>query len=256
MLQPIITDAFRTDTIAHGFFTRVGGVSAGIYAGLNAGLGSNDQREVVLENRRRVTSYFGTDLSHLAGCHQVHSPDVVTVTSKSDLSERPKADAVVTATPGIILSVLTADCGPVLFADPGAGVVGAAHAGWKGATGGVLQNTIAAMEKLGAKRDQIIAVLGPTISQANYEVGPEFVDRLQGLDASNAAYFRPSPKPDHSMFNLPALIVSTLQGLEIAHATWTGHCTYADEDQFFSYRRTTHRSESDYGRQMSAIMLR
>ncbi len=165
------------DAIRHGYFTRAGGVSDGLYRGLNVGLGSNDDREKVMENRRRVAAWFGQPVEKLATVHQIHSPDVVVVDGSYD-GARPEADALVTATPGIVLGVLAADCGPILFADPENRVIGAAHAGWKGALTGVLENTIAAMEKLGAKRDTIVACLGPSISQASYEVGPEFVDRF------------------------------------------------------------------------------
>ncbi len=239
---------------AHGFFTRQGGVSRGVYEGLNVGIGSDDQREHVLENRARVAARLG-DCAFLATPRQVHSPDVAVVEAPWAPDEQPIADAVVTNRPGIAAGVLTADCGPVLFAEPQAGVVGAAHAGWKGATGGVLENTIAAMERLGAQRSRILATLGPTISQANYEVGPEFVDRLIALDPANRTYLTASKRPDHAMFDLPAYIVARLARAGVT-ARWTGECTYADSDRFFSYRRTTHRGEPDYGRQISAILIR
>lgn len=240
--------------IRHGFFTRDGGVSKGIYRGLNVGLGSNDDPGKVQENRRRVSAWFSLPLERLATAHQVHSPDVVVVTGDYDGS-RPQADAQVTASPGIILGVLTADCGPILFADPENRVIGAAHAGWKGALGGVLENTIEAMIGLGAKRDNIRATLGPSISQASYEVGPEFVDRFLASNRDFEAFFTPSPKPGHAMFDLPGLTVRRLTQAGVT-ADSVGLCTYAAPETFFSYRRTTHAGEPDYGRQISAIAIK
>lgn len=239
--------------VRHGFFTRQGGVSEGIYEGLNVGLGSSDTPARVVANRARVADWFATPLERLATVHQVHSPDVVTIGPNYD-GDRPQADALVTATPGLVLGVLAADCGPVLFADAENGVVGAAHAGWKGALYGVLENTIEAMIALGARRQSITAVLGPSISGQNYEVGPEFVARFIAVDPAYDRFFRPSAKDGHAMFDLPALTVSRLQAAGV-EAGATGHCTYADEARFYSYRRTTHRQEPDYGRQISAIML-
>jgi YfiH family protein len=240
--------------IAHGFFTRTGGVSDGLYSGLNVGLGSEDRPEDIAENRRRVAGWFGRGADSLATLYQHHSPDVVTVDAGT-LTERPKADAQVTQTPGIVLGILTADCGPVLFADAEAGVIGAAHAGWKGALDGVLENTIEAMIALGARRDRIVATLGPSISGKNYEVGAEFVERFLARDPAWSRFFSASDRPGHSMFDLPALTVSRLQAAGV-EAEQLDICTYADEERFFSYRRTTHRREPDYGRQISAIMLR
>lgn len=240
--------------IAHGFFTREGGVSEGLYAGLNVGLGSHDAPERVRENRARVAGWFGEDLDHLATLYQVHSPYVIVVDGPVS-GERPKADGQVTATPGIVLGVLTADCGPVLFTDPQARVIGAAHAGWKGAFEGVLENTIAAMEQLGARRENIVASLGPSISQRNYEVGPEFHERFMARNEDWARFFTPSDKEGHYLFDLANLTVSRLRAAGVK-AENLDICTYADEDRFFSYRRTTHRKEPDYGRQISAIMLR
>lgn len=242
------------DRVAHGFFTRKGGASTGLYKGLNVGLGSSDDREAVLENRARVASHLGARDGFLATPHQVHSNDVLLV-SEPWRGERPVADAVVTDVPGLALGVLTADCGPVLFADPGAGVVGAAHAGWKGATGGILENTIETMERLGASRSAITASLGPTISQQNYEVGPEFVERLLALDPENSRYLIQSPRPGHALFDLPAYILDRIAAAGVK-ARWTGQCTYADPGRFFSFRRTTHRGEPDYGRQISSILIR
>jgi YfiH family protein len=242
------------DRVSHGFFGRAGGVSEGsLYRGLNVGLGSKDRPEAVQENRARVANWFGADIDHLATLYQVHSPDVVTVAGVP--GDRPHADGHVTDQPGIVLGILTADCGPVLFADGEAGVIGAAHAGWKGAFDGVLENTIEAMIKLGARRERIAASLGPSISERNYEVGPEFVERFVARKPDWAKFFRPSAKPGHSMFDLPRYTVNRLEAAGVK-AENLDICTYADEENFFSYRRTTHRQEPDYGRQISAIMLK
>jgi polyphenol oxidase len=241
--------------VRHGFFTRKGGRSVGLYNSLNCGLGSADDREPVLMNRALVAGWINAKDGFLATPHQVHSADVLHVTAPWARNERPVADAVVTEIPGIALGVLTADCGPILFADAEAGVVAATHAGWKGAIGGICENTVSAMEKLGAKRERIIASLGPTISRANYEVGPEFVERLVGLDAGNQRFLSASPRQGHAQFDLPAFILDRLAGAGV-EARWTGHCTYADADRFFSFRRTTHRGEPDYGRQISCILIR
>lgn len=248
-----VLDGFASEGIRHGFFTRVGGVSGGIYAGLNVGTGSNDDPASVTENRRRVSSWMGVPQDRLVTVHQVHSPDVVVVDAPFR-GERPRADAMVTDRPGLALGVLAADCGPVLYADPQARVIGAAHAGWKGALTGVLEATIEAMERLGARRDRIAAVLGPSISQQNYEVGSEFLDRFAAADPANGAYFSPSAKPGHHMFDLNGYTLDRLKAAGVA-AYGLGLCTYADEALFFSYRRTTHRAEPDYGRQISAIVL-
>lgn len=239
--------------IDHGFFTRKGGVSEGIYRGLNVGSGSGDSRANIMENRRRVAETLGAPLSHLVTVHQVHSPDVITVTA-SITGDRPKADAMVTAKPGIVIGALSADCGPVLFADTEAGVVGAAHAGWRGAIGGVLENTVDAMIALGARRDRIQAILGPTIGPENYEVGGEFYDQFIAKDSSFKDFFRDSAQNGHKMFDLWAFIIAQLRRAGV-NASSLELCTYADEEQFFSYRRTTHRNEPDYGRQISAITI-
>ena len=244
-----------SENISHGFFTREGGVSTGIYAGLNVGIGSDDDRESVLENRCRVAHTLGTSLENLVTVHQIHSPIAQIVNEPFELDDRPQIDGTVTTTPGLALGTLTADCGPVLFSDPENRVVGAAHAGWKGATGGILENTINVMEKAGAKREKIVATLGPTISRAAYEVGPEFVERLIKLNPNNTNYLAPSINDGHAMFDLPNYIVDRLTNAGIV-ADWTGHCTYGDEELFFSYRRKTHRSEPDYGRQIAAIMIK
>ncbi|MEM7179055.1 MAG: peptidoglycan editing factor PgeF [Pseudomonadota bacterium] len=245
MVNPILADPLRG--IRHGFFTREGGVSEGIYAGLNGGQGSHDTARAVAENRRRIATYL--DVDDLVSLHQIHSPEVVTVSGP--MAERPKADAMVTTTSGVALGTLSADCGPVLFADLEAGVIGAAHAGWKGALTGVLEATVGAMEALGARR--ITAVLGPCISQASYEVGPEFLDRFMDEDPGYGEFFA-GGQGDRMQFDLPGFILSRLRGAG-ADASWTGNCTYADPARFYSYRRACHLSEPDYGRLVSAISL-
>ncbi len=253
--KPVTASVFSDNAATSGFFTRAGGVSSGIYAGLNVGLGSGDDRSLVVENRRRVAAHLQVTPDTLLSPFQIHSTDVVAVEKPWGERERPKVDALVTNKPGIAIGILSADCGPVLFLDAHNRVAGAAHAGWKGATGGVLENTVSAMETLGAERDQIVAVLGPTISANHYEVGPEFVDRLTQIDPANDRFLTASKNQDHAMFDLPGYIVERLNQDGVT-ANWTGHCTYADEDGFFSYRRKTHRDEPDYGRQISAISLR
>lgn len=246
-------DAFAGDGIRHGFFTRIGGVSEGIYAGLNTGTGSDDDPERVRENRARVAKWIGVGPESLLSAHQIHSPDALIV-REPFAGPRPKADALVTDRPGLAICASSADCGPVLFADRQARVIGAAHAGWKGALTGVLESTIEAMEGLGARRDRIVAVLGPSISQANYEVGTEFVERFSAADRGNAAYFAPSRNAGHAMFDLNTYTVDRLKKAGVqAEALY--RCTYAEEELFYSYRRTTHRNEPDYGRHVSAIVL-
>ncbi len=252
-LDPVTAAPLKSPGISHAYFTRQGGVSTGIYQGLNVGNGSSDDPALIAENRRRAAGFFGIEPTHLMNPWQTHSSDVIVVDRPFE-DERPKADGIVTNTPGIAIGVLTADCGPILFADPQAKVIGAAHAGWKGAVGGVLENTIKTMETLGANRDNIVAVLGPSISQANYEVGPEFLDLFIGVSAMNLRWFSPSEKPTHFMFDLWGYTLERLQRAGVA-ASCVDRCTYAEEDLFYSYRRTTHRKEPDYGRQLSALML-
>lgn len=225
-----------------------------VYGSLNGGTGSGDEREKVMENRRRMAVHLGVEPPHLVSVWQVHSPDCLHVTGPWP-GERPKADAMATATPGVALGIATADCGPLLFADPGAGVIGAAHAGWKGAIGGVIEATLARMEELGASRGSITAVIGPMLSQRNYEVGPEFVARFLAEDAGNARFFVPAGRPEHMMFDLPAYNRSRLERAGVDAIEDLGLCTYVDEARFYSYRRTTHRQEPDYGRLISAISL-
>jgi polyphenol oxidase len=240
--------------IRHAFFTRQGGVSDGIYASLNGGIGSSDEPAKVQENRRRMAAALGAKHDALISVHQVHSPDAVIVEGPWR-GERPKADAMVTATPGLALGITTADCGPVLFADAEARVIGAAHAGWRGAVTGVLESTIAAMERLGARRATIVAVLGPTISQKAYEVGPDFIKRFAEEAPGHERFFKEAERPDHAMFDLPGFIGARLEAAGIGAFTNLGLCTYSDEERFFSYRRTTHRKDPDYGRLISAITL-
>ena len=251
--SPLLSQAAGA-RIRHGFFTRQGGVSEGIYAGLNVGVGSDDDRDRVMENRARVAQWFGLPVEKLATVHQVHSPDV-RVVDETYAGERPKVDAMVTAVPGVVLGVLSADCGPILFADGTSNIVGAAHAGWKGALTGVLEATIDAMISLGATRENITAVLGPSIGPASYEVGPEFVERFLGVDPSYQAFFRPSAKPGHAMFDLPSLTISRLRAAGVTAGSLDLD-TYPDAERFYSYRRTTHAGEPDYGRQVSAISIR
>jgi len=249
MLDPITSDALSP---RHGFFTRKGGASSGIFAGLNCGAGSTDQADIVAINRARAAEAMGVDVSHLVTLHQVHSPLCITV--DAPLSIRPEADALATATPGLALAILTADCQPVLFADADAGVIGAAHAGWRGAKEGVLEATLDAMETLGARRDHIHAVIGPTISQAAYEVGPEFFEAFTDDDPETRRFFA-NGNGDRMLFNLPGYGLWRLRAAGVGLAEWTGHCTYRDPDRFFSFRRTTHAGEADYGRLISIIRL-
>ncbi|KIC35515.1 peptidoglycan editing factor PgeF [Leisingera sp. ANG-M7] len=238
--------------VRHGFFTRKGGASSGIYRGLNCGLGSTDQREAVQINRNRVAVAMDVPPEHLSAVHQVHSADVQVVTEPSQ--ERPKADAMVTNVPGIALSILTADCQPVLFCDPEAGVIGAAHAGWRGTLDGVLEATLDAMENLGASRGSTAAVIGPTISQRAYEVGPEFFDDFMMQDDAYARFFA-NGEGDRYLFDLPGLGLYKLRQAGIGAAEWSRHCTYSDAEKFFSFRRATHAKEADYGRLISCIRL-
>ncbi len=254
-LTPIEAPELQLPGIAHAFFTREGGVSTGIYRGLNTGIGSKDSREAVLENRSLAARHLGTSLERLATPYQIHSADAVIVDTMWAPRLGPKADAVVTRHAGIAVGIGAADCGPILFADPVARIVGAAHAGWKGALGGVLESTVAAMESLGATRANITAVLGPTISANAYEVGPEFSARFVEAEPKNARFFRPSSRDGHSMFDLPAYVVARLKAAGVATVGNLALCTYADEARFYSYRRATHRGEPDYGRLLSAIVL-
>jgi YfiH family protein len=241
--------------IRHAFFTRAGGVSDGVYASLNGGLGSRDVPARVVENRARMAVALGVTPERLVTAYQVHSPDVVVAEAPWTRATAPRADAVVTRTPGLAVGITTADCGPLLLADRTAGVIGAAHAGWKGALAGIVDSTIAAMEKLGAARERIVAALGPTIRQANYEVGADLFDRFAAADPENKRFFAPADRAGHAMFDLPAYIVARLERAGVGHVEDLGHCTYADADSFYSFRRATHRADADYGRHVNAIVL-
>ena len=243
------------DGIGHGFFTRQGGVSGGLYSSLNTGLGSGDDRDRVLENRARAAAWLGVAADRLATPYQIHSAEAAIVGNVWLPGEGPKADAIVADRPGIAIGVGTADCGPVLFADPRARIIAAAHSGWPGSLSGILEATLDAMENLGADRTATIAVLGPTISGAAYEVGAEFVARFVAADPHNDRFFAAAPRDGHAMFDLPAYIIARLTTAGIGQAHDLGHCTYADEARWFSYRRVTHRRQADYGRLLSAIIL-
>lgn len=257
MLEILTSDLL---TPRHGFFTRKGGASSGIFAGLNCGAGSSDQSEMVAINRSRVAEAMGLPVSALVGVHQVHSADVVTVSTAPRAAPRAesraenRADALVTATPGTLLSILTADCQPVLFADAGAGVVAAAHAGWRGCRDGVLEATLTAMEALGARRQDVAAVIGPCIAQASYEVGPEFYQAFTDDDPALRRYFA-GGTGDRMLFDLPGYGLHRLHAAGVGQAAWTGHCTYRDPARFYSYRRSVHAGEADYGRLISVIRL-
>jgi YfiH family protein len=246
--------------IRHGFFTREGGVSTGIYASLNVGLGSDDDKTAVRENRRRVAAHLGATfqgapLADVATNYQVHGATARIIDRPDQDGQRPEADAIVTATPGVAIGALTADCTPVLFADAEAGVVAAAHAGWRGAVSGILEATVEAMESLGARRSNIRAAVGPTISQSAYEVGPEFEAQFVAQSSDNARFFTTPPGRDRAHFDLPGFCRDRLASLGLAAAEDLAICTYADESLLFSYRRKTHRKQTDYGRQISAIVL-
>jgi polyphenol oxidase len=257
MLAPLHARALEgLPGVGHGFFTRDGGVSGGVYGSLNCGLGSGDAREYVLENRRRVAAHFGAEPDALLTGFQIHSATALLVERPWSPDNQPKADALVTRTPGLVLGTMAADCTPILFADTQAGVVAAAHAGWKGALGGILEATIACMERAGASRARIVAAVGPCISQAAYEVGPEFETAFTAVDPTFAAFFqRPAPEA-RPRFDLPGFVLARLAAAGLQGIEYAAHCTYADAGRFFSYRRMTHANESDYGRQISAIVLR
>jgi YfiH family protein len=249
-------EILTTDLLApvrHGFFTRRGGASSGIYAGLNCGPGSNDQREAVALNRARVAESVGVRSDRLLSLHQIHSTEVV-VAGPEGWDIRPRADAAVTDRPGVALGILTADCAPVLLHDPEAGVIGAAHAGWRGALDGVLEATLDAMEEIGARVPRVRAAVGPTISQRAYEVGPEFLDRFLAEEAGYERFFAPG-RGDRLLFDLPGFVLGRLRVAGVADAAWIGACTHSDPARFFSYRRSTQAGEPDYGRLISVIRL-
>ncbi|MGE3875536.1 MAG: peptidoglycan editing factor PgeF [Parvibaculaceae bacterium] len=242
-------------SLRHGFFTREGGHSAGLFASLNCGFGSGDDKPTVALNRTAVGEHLGVSAGNLLTIWQWHSPDVIIAEEPWDVLKPPKGDAIVTTRPGLAIAVLTADCAPILFADAEAGVIGAAHAGWKGAIAGVADATVAAMEEHGARRDRITAVIGPTISQGAYEVGPDFAAQFIAEAPDNADFFTASPRPRHQMFDLPAYLERRLIRQGVGKVGNMGLCTYSNEGRFYSYRRATHRNEKDYGRQISAIVL-
>jgi len=241
--------------IRHAFFSRDGGHSDGVYTSLNCGYGSGDTTANVRANRERAMARLERTADDLTTVHQVHGADVAIVETPWPLSARPKADALVTQTPGVTLGILTADCAPVLFADPAAGVIGAAHAGWKGALGGVLQATVTAMENLGARRQDISAALGPCIRQASYEVGPEFRQTFVAADAASDIYFQPAERSEHFMFDLAGFVMARLNDMSLQSVDDVGVDTYLETERFFSYRRTTHNQEQDYGRGLSALTM-
>src|SRR5450631_2158240 len=241
--------------IRHAFFTRSGGVSQGVYASLNGGVGSNDAPDKVAENRSRMAAALGVAPDRLLTAYQIHSPDVVVADQPWSQANRPRADAIVTRMPRLAIGVSTADCGPLLLADAEARVIGAAHAGWRGALTGVIEAVVAAMEKLGAERARIVAALGPAIRQPNYEVGPEFVARFLAADTDNARFFAPSERAGHAMFDLAGYIADRVQRAGVATFEDLALCTFAEPERFFSYRRTTKQGEPDYGRHINAIAL-
>lgn len=254
MAEPVaVHRAHVLEGLPHGFLGRPGGVSTGVVSGLNVGLGTGDEPDAVAENRRRAVSAVAPG-ARLATVYQVHSPDCVIVTEPWPDTERPHADALVTNRPGLLLGVVTADCAPVLLADLQAGVVGAAHAGWKGAVGGVTDATIAAMEALGAERSRIVAAIGPCIAQASYEVDPGFRERFMAGSTGNARFFADG-RPGHYQFDLEGYVEARLRSAGIAAVEPLGLDTYPDADRFYSFRRATHRAEPDYGRQISLIGL-
>ncbi len=256
MLNPLTADCLsEIPGIRHGFFTREGGVSAGIYQSLNCGLGSNDDRDAVIENRARVARHLGAPRPDVVTVHQTHSATAIVVDAPLPRDNLPKADAIVTRTPGLVIGALAADCTPVLFADPEARVVGAAHAGWRGATGGVLEAAIAAMVSAGAVQARIRAAVGPCINQSAYEVGPEFEAEVLALDAANARFFARATPSSRPHFDLPAFVAARLGRAGIGAIERRTPCTDRNESEFFSYRRSQRLGAPDYGRQISAIVV-
>lgn len=254
MLEPVTCPLLDLPGVRHGFFTRRGGVSTGLYQGLNTGVGSADDPAAVAENRRRVAAWFDAAPDDLAACHQVHSA-LTRVAEGPWRGERPEGDAVVSMTPGVVCAVLTADCAPVLMADPEAGVVAAVHAGWKGALGGVVGSAVQAMTALGARPARIAAAVGPCIGPRSYEVGKDFRARFTHHDAASERFFKPCGKPGKALFDLPGFVLRRLEQAGVGGAAWTGDDTLADEARFYSNRRATLRGEPDFGRMMSAVRL-
>ena len=241
--------------VRHAFFTRAGGVSQGVYASLNGGVGSSDAPGNVAENRARMAAALGVAPERFLTAYQIHSPDVVVADEPWTHETRPRADAIVTRVLKLAIGVSTADCGPLLFADSQAGVIGAAHAGWRGALTGVIEATVAAMEKLGAERARIVAALGPAIRQPNYEVGPEFVVRFLAAGSDNERFFAPSEHAGHAMFDLAGYIADRVRRAGVVTFEDLTLCNYAEPQRFFSYRRMTKLGEPDYGRHINAIAL-
>ena len=241
--------------IRHAFFTRTGGVSDGLYATLNGGVGSRDGSANIAENRARMAAALAVEPHRLLTANQIHSPQVVVAETPWTTEARPRADAIVTRMRALAIGVTTADCGPVLLADPRSRVVGAAHAGWRGALAGIAEATVAAMERLGAERSRLRAALGPMIRQDHYEVGPDLMARFAAEDAASGRFFRPAARAGHALFDLPAYIAERLTRAGVRQIEDLGLCTYADVSRFFSYRRSTHRAEADYGRHVHAIAL-
>ncbi len=254
MSAPLQHPSLLTQGLAHGFFTRNGGVSTGVYTSLNGGVGSQDEPASVQENRTRMAADLGVPAARLLVPYQIHSVDVVAVSEPWLPENRPRADGLVSRTRNLALGTTGADCGMVLFADVENHVIGACHAGWKGAFNNIIGATVTAMVALGARPSAISAVLGPCIHQASYEVGAEFVVNFTAQSNSHASYFKPAPKPGHAYFDLPGFIQMRAQATGIYFAS-LGLDTYADEARFFSYRRATHKAEPDYGRLVSAIAL-
>lgn len=253
-LAPITHPLLERAGLRHGFFTREGGVSTGLYEGLNTGVGSNDDPAAVGENRRRIAEHLGGTPDDLAACYQIHSA-VARVAEAGWKGERPEGDATLTATPGVICAVLTADCAPILLADPEAGVVGAAHAGWKGALDGIVQSTVTAMQTLGAEPHRMVAVVGPCIARDSYEVGADFQDRFDRQAPGSARFFTPGAAVDKRLFDLPAFVLWRLEQAGVGDAAWTGDDTRTDAARFYSNRRAYLNGEADFGRLMSAISL-
>lgn len=251
--HPPFVTAPTLSGVPHGFFGRQGGVSTGDLASLNTGIGSDDDPALVQENRQRVLNSLMPNAA-LAGLYQVHGADCVILDEQSDLAQRPQADAMATRTPGMMLGILTADCVPVLFWDAKAGVIAAAHAGWKGALAGVTDSSIAAMQSLGASPDNICAAIGPCIGRASYEVDDAFVARFTDADPMNERFFA-AHKHGHAMFDIAAYVAARLMQAGIKRIAMTGQDTYAASSEYFSYRRACHRQENNYGRQLSVIVL-
>ncbi len=241
--------------IRHAFFTRQGGVSGGLYASLNGGIGSRDSVAHVMDNRARMAAALQVEPRRLLTAYQVHSPHVAIAEKSWTIETRPRADAIVTRERALAVGVTTADCGPILLADAQAGVVAAAHAGWRGALAGIVEATVEAMERLGAARGEIRAALGPMIRQSNYEVGPDLIARFCAAESGSGRFFRAAARDGHALFDLAGYIAARLERAGIRHIEDLGLCTYADPARFFSFRRATHRAEADYGRHVNAIVL-